>query len=339
MDQGKISVVVPAYNEAENLPALRSRLEAVLGGLGDYEILIVDDGSRDETLAVLTGFAEADPRFRFLSLSRNFGHQAALKAGLDHALGDCVISLDADLQHPPELIPEMVERWRTGFEVVNTVRSDRDAPPFKRATSWAFYRFLNFISDFEIRPGAADFRLLDRKVVQALVSLGDQTPFLRGAVPWLGFRQCEIAYTPEARAHGEPKYDLRRMALLAVDGITSSSIRPLRLATWLGAGMSGLAAVYAAYALATKVILGTAISGWASLLIGMMLLGGVQLLMLGIIGEYLGRVLLEVKGRPPYVIRERSGAEAGGGRREASPVAELQARLEQERVRLNRSGP
>ncbi len=332
MDEAKISIVVPAYNEAGNLGALRARLEAVLRDRERYEILFVDDGSQDGTLALLRDFAAEDTRIRFLSLSRNFGHQNALKAGLDNATGDCVITLDADLQHPPEIIPEMIERWKAGFEVVNTVRSDAGTPLFKRFTSRLFYRFLNFISDIEIRPGAADFRLLDRKVVLELVALGDRTLFLRGAVPWLGFRQCEIDYTPDKRASGEPKYNLRRMALLAIDGITSSSIRPLRLSTFVGAAMSGLATLYAGYALMTKLILGTAISGWASLLVGMMLLGGVQLLMLGIIGEYLGKVLLEVKGRPSYVVRERSEPAAKDEARGQSPVAELQARLENPRA-------
>ena len=332
MDEAKISIVVPAYNEAGNLAAMRARLEGVLRDREGYEILFVDDGSQDETLALLRDFASEDARIRFLSLSRNFGHQSALKAGLDNATGDCVITLDADLQHPPEVIPEMIERWQAGFEVVNTVRADAGAPFFKHVTSGLFYRFLNFISDIEIRPGAADFRLLDRKVVRELVSLGDRTLFLRGAVPWLGFRQCDIDYTPDKRASGEPKYNLRRMALLAIDGITSSSIRPLRLSTFVGAIMSGFATLYAGYALMTKLILGTAISGWASLLVGMMLLGGVQLLMLGIIGEYLGKVLLEVKGRPSYVVRERSAPaeqDQSGGH---SPVAELQARLEDPRA-------
>ena len=321
MSEGKISVVVPAYNEAGNLPDLEARLKRVLGRYGDYEILFVDDGSADDTLAILRRFADADPRVRFVSLSRNFGHQKALMAGLDRARGDCVISLDADLQHPPELIAEMVERWTAGFEVVNMVRRDDDTPFFKRATSAVFYRFLNAISDFEIRPGAADFRLLDRKVVRALAGLGEHTLFLRGTVPWLGFRQCEIGYSPDVRAHGRSKYNFRRMAVLALDGVISSSIRPLRLSTILGAVMSSLAMVYAAYAVVVKLILGPEITGWTSLLIGILLFGGVQLIMLGIIGEYLGKILLEVKDRPSYIIREQSAP------RERSSAADLQTRL------------
>ena len=319
----KISVVVPAYNEADSLPILKNRLERALAGHDDYEILIVDDGSDDHTLATLKAFVAEDPRIRYVSLSRNFGHQCALKAGLDRATGDCVISLDADLQHPPELIPEMLERWQDGFEVVTMVRRNDAAPAFKRLSSALFYRFINAVSDFRIRPGAADFRLLDRKVIDALGAIGERTLFLRGIVPWLGFRQCEIDYAPDPRAFGRPKYDLRRMVALALDGITSSSVRPLRLTTMLGAAMSVLAMLYASYALIIKFVAGTAISGWASLLISIMLFGGVQLLMLGIIGEYLGKVLQEVKRRPPYIVREASKPRSG------DHVAELRERLKE----------
>ncbi len=331
MSEGKISVVVPAHNEADNLPILRERLENVLKKLDNYEILIVDDGSRDRTLEILRGFAAEDPRLRFLSLSRNFGHQSALKAGLDRASGDCVIILDADLQHPPELITEMVARWRDGVEVVNMVRRDDGAPLFKRLTSKLFYRVVNAISDFEIRPGAADFRLLDRRVVDALTDLEERTIFLRGTLPWLGFRQCDIDYLPDARAAGQSKYDLRRMMVLALDGITSSSIRPLRLSTYLGAIMAGLAAIYAVYALILKLVAGTAITGWASLLIGIMVFGGIQMLVLGIMGEYLGKVLLEVKGRPSYIVREQSEPHAQSAAAQ-SPAAALQARLHDSRA-------
>ena len=320
MTHGKISVVVPAFNEAENLPSLVKQLRLVLDEYDDFEILIVDDGSQDRSLEILRAFAADDRRIQYLSLSRNFGHQSALKAGLDWADGDCVVSLDADLQHPPELIAKMVQRWREGYEIVNMVRCDDETPFFKRVTSSLFYRFVSAISDFEIRPGTADFRLLDRKVVDALNGLGERTVFLRGSIPWLGFRPCEIAYTPDKRAHGVPKYNLGRMALLALDGISSSSIRPLRLSTILGIGMSALAAIYGSYALIMKLAVGSTISGWASLLIGVMLLGGVQLVMLGIIGEYLGKVLLEVKGRPPYIVREKSDRPIG------SSVADLGAR-------------
>jgi dolichol-phosphate mannosyltransferase len=306
----KISVVVPAYNEAENLPVIKDKLGRILEPYGDFEVLFVDDGSRDRSLEVLRGFCDADPRFTYLSLVRNFGHQSALKAGLDAAMGDCVIMLDADLQHPPELIPAMIERWRQGFEVVNMIRRQERTSAFKRLTSAYFYRLVNAISDYEIHPGAADFRLLDRKVVDAVVGLGERTLFLRGLIPWLGFRHCEIDYVPNDRLHGSSQYSLRRMLSLAVDGITASSIRPLRLSTFLGVTMSALAMVYVVYALAVKLFVGTAISGWTSLLVGVMLMGGVQLMILGILGEYLGKVLIEIKGRPNYIVRERGQARA-----------------------------
>ena len=326
MIEGKISIVVPAFNEAENIPVLVDRLHGIMARYPDYEILVVDDGSRDRSLDVLRGLVDEDDRIRFLALSRNFGHQNALKAGLDHAQGDCVIMLDADMQHPPELIPGMIERWSEGFEIVNMIRRDENTPAFKRVTAALFYRFVNAISDFKIRPGASDFRLLDRKVVDVLKWLSERTLFFRGLIPWLGFRHCDIEYTPAVRAHGRSKYDLGRMMLLALDGIISSSTRPLRLSTLLGLGMSALAMLYAVYAVTVKLAFGTAVSGWASLLIGVMLLGGVQLVMLGIVGEYIGRVLLEIKGRPPYIVRERSGPPA------QNAVARLQARLNEFRA-------
>jgi polyisoprenyl-phosphate glycosyltransferase len=306
----KISVVVPAYNEAENLPVIKEKLARILEPYGDFEVLFVDDGSRDRSLEVLRGFYDADPRFTYLSLVRNFGHQSALKAGLDAAVGDCVIMLDADLQHPPELIPQMIERWQQGSEVVNMIRRGERTSAFKRLTSASFYRLVNAISDYEIRPGASDFRLLDRKVVDAIIGLGERTLFLRGLIPWLGFRHCDIDYVPDDRLHGSSQYSLRRMLSLAVDGITASSIRPLRLSTVLGVTMSVLAMIYVVYALAIKLFVGTAISGWTSLLVGVMLMGGVQLMILGILGEYLGKVLIEIKGRPNYIVREKGQARA-----------------------------
>lgn len=324
MDADKISIIIPVYNESENLPLLKERLEHVLAVMEDcdYQIMFVDDGSRDGSLEILRAMAAADERIRYLSLSRNFGHQNALKAGLEHATGDCTIMMDADLQHPPEQIPTMIESWRNGSEIVNMIRRDDHTPTFKRWTAALFYFLINQISEFRIRPGASDFRLLDRRVVDALVELGERTLFYRGLIPWLGFRQCDIEYMPAPRAHGTPKYDMRRMMLLALNGIISSSVQPLRFATMLGLAMSFCAMLYVAYAVTIKVVFGTAVPGWTSLLVGVTLLGGVQLVMLGILGEYLGKVLLEVKGRPSYIVREESGAAIA-----RSPVASLQARV------------
>lgn len=301
-----LSIVVPAYNEAQNIPRLLERLERVLREREGWELIIVDDGSTDDTLSVIKQYASRTRQLRFLALTRNFGHQTALKAGLDHASGDCVISLDADLQHPPELIPEMIRNWQSGYEVVNMVRVDANVALLKRLTSRFFYWLSNAISDYRIEPGSSDFRLLDRRVVDVLRDTRERNLFLRGLIPWLGFRQVNLPYTQEARAGGESKYGIRSMVELALRGITSSSLRPLHIATVIGLLMSLFAAIYAVYALWVKLFVGTAITGWTSVLISVLLIGGIQLLMLGVLGEYLGRTLTEAKGRPAYVLREHN---------------------------------
>ena len=301
-----LSVVTPAYNEAQNIPRLLERLGRVLHGSEDWELIVVDDGSTDDTLGVVKALAAFMPNLRYLSLTRNFGHQAALKAGLDHARGDCVISLDADLQQPPEMIPEMLRQWRAGYEVVNMVRADVGVPWFKRITSRFFYWLTNSISDYRIEPGSSDFRLLDQRVVEVLRGIEERNLFLRGLIPWLGFRQVHVRYEPADRAAGASKYTIRAMRRLAILGLTSSSLRPLQVSTLIGAIMSILALIYAVYALWARFFAGTTITGWTSLLISILLIGGIQLLMLGIIGEYLGRGLTELKSRPPYVLREHN---------------------------------
>ncbi len=301
-----LSIVVPAYNEAQNIPRLLERLERVLRDREGWELIIVDDGSTDDTLSVIKQFASRTRQLRFLALTRNFGHQTALKAGLDHASGDCVISMDADLQHPPELIPEMLRNWKSGYEVVNMIRMDANVPLLKRLTSRFFYWLSNSISDYRIEPGSSDFRLLDRRVVDVLRDTRERNLFLRGLIPWLGFRQVNLPYTQDARAGGESKYGIRSMVGLALRGITSSSLRPLHIATVIGLLMSLFAAIYAVYALWVKLFVGTAIAGWTSVLISVLLIGGIQLLMLGVLGEYLGRTLTEAKGRPTYVLREHN---------------------------------
>jgi dolichol-phosphate mannosyltransferase len=303
-----VSVVAPAHNEAPNIPRLLERLEQVLQG-EDWELIVVDDGSTDDTLDVVKTLARSMPKVRYLSLTRNFGHQTALKAGLDHARGNCVISLDADLQHPPEMIPEMLKQWRAGFEVVNMLRAEARVPWFKRLTSRFFYRLTNAVSDYRIEPGSSDYRLLDQRVVEVLRGIKERNLFLRGLIPWLGFRQTHLTYEPENRTAGASKYTFREMLRLAMLGLTSSSLRPLHISTLIGAMMSVLALLYAAYALWARFYSGTVITGWTSLLISILLIGGIQLLMLGIIGEYLGRSLTEIKSRPAYVLREHNLAE------------------------------
>lgn len=301
-----VSVVTPAHNEAQNIPGLLERLEEVLHDSEDWELIVVDDGSTDGTLDVVKALAGLMPKLRYLALTRNFGHQTALKAGLDHARGDCVITLDADLQHPPEMIPEMLRQWRAGYEVVNMLRAEASVPWFKRITSRFFYRLTNAISDYRIEPGSSDFRLLDQRVVAVLRGIEERNLFLRGLIPWLGFRQTHLTYEPANRSAGASKYTLREMMRLAMLGLTSSSLRPLHISTLIGAIMSILALVYAAYALWARFFAGTVITGWTSLLISILLIGGLQLLMLGIIGEYVGRSLTEIKSRPAYVLREHN---------------------------------
>ncbi len=301
-----LSVVVPAYNEAGSLPLLFERLRGVLEPMGPYEVVVVDDGSRDGTIDFLRR-AEAEHReIRYLSFSRNFGHQNALRAGLVEARGDCVITMDADLQHPPELIPELFAAWRAGADVVYTVRRDDNTSWFKRRTAALYYRLLAALSDDPPAPGSADFRLLDRRVVDVVAGLKEHTIFLRGLVPWVGFQQAEVPYVPDARTTGVTKYTVRRMVRLAVEGITATSIRPLLLASTFGMFLAFAAIVYAGYAIYIRVQTGTAVPGWTSTVVVTALIGGTQLIFLGVLGAYVGQVLREVRGRPPYIVRERS---------------------------------
>lgn len=299
-----VAVVVPLLNEAENLENLHARLATALEPFPTSRILFVDDGSVDESIVIIKRLASQNRNVRFISLTRNFGHQIALKTGLQHCDADVVISMDADLQHLPEAIPDMINAWKNGYLVVNMIRGKEKTSVLKRLTSRVFYKLINAVSDFEIVPGSSDFRLLDRKVVELINALPERCVFLRGVIPWLGFEQCDLTYQLEERQHGERKYNLFKMLQLAATGITSSSTKPLRVAFVIGAVTSSVAVLYAGYAFLVKILFDTAISGWASLLIGMMLLGGVQLLMLGVIGEYVGRVFLEVKSRPHSIIRE-----------------------------------
>ena len=301
----KISIIVPVFNEEINLIPLLQRLMKVLDCCSSREILFVDDGSTDGTLDILRTIARQYPFTRYLSFSRNFGHQSALRAGLMQANGDCVISLDADLQHPPEMIPEMILRWQEGYEIVVATRSGAEALPFlKKVSSRLYYRILNSLSDIHFDEGAADFRLLDRKVVLVLRQLSEQNLFLRGIVNWVGFRKYTITYEQENRARGASKYSIHKMVQLGMQGITAFSVRPLRLATFTGLIIAGLAVAYAIYALIMYVFTSRAVAGWTSLIVSILFLGGIQMFFLGIIGEYLGRLFIDSKRRPDYIIRE-----------------------------------
>lgn len=313
-----LSVVVPCANEEEVLPSTHGRLIAVLEGLTDldFEILYVDDGSTDSTPLVLRQLQGRDARVRVVRLSRNFGHQMAITAGMEHATGDAVVVIDADLQDPPEVIPEFVKMWKQGHDVVYGVRVAREGEThFKLWTAKVFYRLIGRLSDTQIPLDSGDFRLIDRRVLEALVAMPERDRYIRGMVSWLGFSQVPVPYHRAARDAGKTKFSLFRMMRFATDGIVSFSTLPLRLASWLGFLVSGIALAGVAWALYARLFGKNWVQGWASLTIAILFLGGVQLICLGIIGEYLGRAYGESKQRPLYVVRERLGFERQGARR------------------------
>ena len=278
-------------------------------------MIFVNDGSSDNSLAVLKRLRLRDERVKVVALSRNFGHQCCITAGIDHASGDAVIVMDADLQHPPELIPEMVARWLEGYQVVYTVREDAaDTGLFKRWTSSAFYRCINAVSEVPIIPNAADFRLMDRTVVNCLTSMPERSRFLRGMISWVGFRQIGLRYVANPRHAGKSKYSIRKMISLAVQGITSFSSVPLRLSAYIGFATAISVIPYALWGVYAKFFTDQVVHGWASLEVSVLFLGGVQLMSLGVIGEYVGRIYTEVKGRPIYVADELIGFEAAQAR-------------------------
>jgi len=306
-----ISVVVPCYNEEEVIRATHSRLINVFSTqLPDYdvELVYVNDGSRDSTLALLRQLQLSDRRVRIVSFSRNFGHQVAVTAGVDHASGDAVVLIDADLQDPPEAIAEMVARWRDGYDVAYGVRTDRvGESAFKLWTAKLFYRGINRLSNTPIPLDTGDFRLMDRKVVEALRAMPERDRFLRGMVSWVGFRQVAVPYRRAPRFAGETKYPVGKMLRFAIDGITSFSATPLKVATWMGFAASMIALLGVVYAFVIRLFTREWVSGWAALFVAVLFVGGVQLIALGIIGEYVGRIYGEVKRRPLYVIGERLG--------------------------------
>ena len=310
-----LSVVVPCFDEEAVIRETHRRLVATLETVPDvdFELVYVDDGSRDATLNLLRGLQGADARVRVLALSRNFGHEVAIAAGLKSAAGDAVVLIDADLQDPPEIILEMLERWRQGADVAYGQRTERDGETrFKRWTATAFYRLLNGLAEIPIPLDTGVFRLMDRKVVDAFLAMPERDRFARAMVAWAGFRQEPVHYQRAARAAGETKYALRNLLRLAIDGILSFTFAPLRLATWLGFLACGLALAGVAYVLVIRMFTDISVSGWTLLLVAILFLGGVQLVVLGILGEYLGRIYHEVKRRPLYLVKERLGFPASG---------------------------
>jgi glycosyltransferase involved in cell wall biosynthesis len=304
-----LSLVLPVFNEEAVIPELERRLASFFAGLTSigeaWEVIFVDDGSKDRSLDLLRGLAARDARYKILALSRNFGHQLAITAGIDRAEGDAVVVMDADLQDPPEIVASMLARYRDGYDVVYAVREKREGETiFKRATAAAFYRILNGMLGVTIPVDAGDFRLMSRAVVLTLRALREQHRFVRGMVAWLGFRQIAVTYSRPARFAGETKYPLRKMIRFAVDGITSFSTVPLRIATWLGVGAGALAIVVALWSVYVKLYVRGVVPGWTTLMIMVAFGTSAQLLMTGILGEYIGRVYEEVKRRPLYIVAQ-----------------------------------
>jgi dolichol-phosphate mannosyltransferase len=308
VDRVLVSLVLPVYNEAEVLEQTHARLRAVIDPLPErFLIYYVDDGSQDETPHILRRLAQEDPRIRILTLSRNFGHQAALTAGLDHAEGEIVISLDADGQHPPELIPEMIALIRQGYDIVQTQRVDVEQPlSFKRWSSALFYRLINVLSGTPILPGAADFRALSRQAVEALKSMPEYHRFLRGMVAWIGYRTVILPYRPQERLAGRSKYSLRKMLRLALDAIFSFSLAPLYLGLSLGIVLLFLALLEMIYVLSFWISGNTSrlAPGWSSLMFVILIVGGMLMVLLSFIGLYVGYIFQEVKRRPVYLLRK-----------------------------------
>lgn len=304
-----LSVVSPCYNEREGLPEFVDRLRPVLEETTDgrYEVILVDDGSSDGTGAFLDSLAASDPRFRVLHLSRNFGHQAALSAGLDVARGEGVVLMDSDLQDPPEVIPSFVAEWRSGADVAYGVRSARHEGFLKRMGYAVFYRSMRVMADVEMPLEAGDFCLMDRRVVEVVIRLPERDRFLRGLRAWAGFRQVGVPFPRGERSAGEAKYTFRKLVSLALSGYMGFSILPLRLASMLGLLAAGVGFLLALWVIGVKLSGVAAPQGWASSVSLELLSSGVQLLVLGVIGEYLGRIYNEVRQRPTYVVRDRVG--------------------------------
>jgi glycosyltransferase involved in cell wall biosynthesis len=313
MSPPALSVIAPVKDEEEAIAPFVEKVAAVLEGIegvgrGGFEILFIDDGSDDGTLDAIRRAHQRDPRVRGLSFSRNFGKEAALSAGLDHALGSAVVPLDVDLQDPPEVIGDMVRKWREGYDIVYGVRTNRESDSLpKRLTADLYYRAHNWLSDDKIPEHAGDFRLLDRKVVDVIRAMPERSRFMKGLFAWAGFRQASVSYARVRREVGESKFNYWKLWTFALDGITSASTVPLRVWSYLGAIVALLALGYAVFLTIRTMLFGVQVPGYASLMVAILFLGGLQLLSLGVLGEYVGRLLVEAKQRPLYVIRDRIG--------------------------------
>ena len=327
--QELVSIIVPCYNEEKVLPELLEKLDSLARSVPEcgFEFIFVDDGSADGTRRILERAARRDARVRALVLSRNFGQQIAATAGIDIARGDGVVLMDSDLQDPPEVVAEMIARWREGYEIVYGARATRDADSwFKRASARLFAALLNTLTDCPIPPDAGDFRLMSRQVVEVLKNMPERHRFLRGMVAWTGFRQTSVPYDRPERFAGETKYTLRKMVGFAFDGLFSFSTKPLKLSIVLGLLVTGLAVLGIVYALVLRIFTSVWVEGWTLLFIAILLLGGVQLVSLGIIGQYVGRIYSEVQRRPLYVVREMVGFSQERDRAQVQEQAQDRAR-------------
>ena len=308
------SIVVPVFNEQSVIDEFSKRVLTVMDSLGEpFEIIFVDDGSTDATFQKASLLASKSEAVKALRLSRNFGHQVAITAGMDAATGRAVVVMDGDLQHPPELIPEMARKWAEGFHVVNTTRMETDGIPLKKKLfSKIFYKVINIDTEVPIYPDAADFRLMDRAAVEAFRQLREQDRFVRGLTSWIGFKQTFVPFNAPERHSGESKYTLRKMIRFAVNGITSFTTLPLKAVGTFGLIVAAASFFYAAFALYQKIVLGITVEGWTSLLVGILFLGGVQLISIGVLGAYIARIFRQVKNRPLYFVQERAGRFEGG---------------------------
>jgi len=306
----ELSVVTPIFNEEDNLPSLHARLSSVLKQTGlSYEIIFVDDGSRDGSLELLRDFAADDPYVLVVDLARNFGHQVAISAGLDHARGNGVIVMDSDLQDPPEALPQFIAKWREGHDVVYAIRAQRKEHWLKRTAYAAFYRLLQRVANIDIPLDAGDFCIMDRRVVDLLVGMPERNRFVRGIRSWVGLDQVGLAYERHARQAGQPKFTFTRLVYLALDGLVSFSYVPLRVITMLGLAVSFVSIVLALFYAIKKLTVGLNPPGFATLIVAVFFLAGMQLITIGVIGEYVGRIFEEVKRRPLYVVRRLSGGQ------------------------------
>lgn len=303
--QKKISVLIPVHNEEGNISAIVSAIEQVLAPMPYFfEVVFVDDGSTDETLNEIKTLSNNNDKIFYISFSKNFGHQNAIKAGFDLISGDCVISMDGDMQHPPALIPNLIQKWEEGYDIVYTIRKDhKEIPMLKRRTSEMFYNVMNRLSDIDIESGTADFRLMDKSVINVVKNFNEADLFWRGLVKWIGFSQIGIEYEPAERTKGKSKYTFRKMLQFALRGITSFSIKPLGIAIYLGFVFALLSLLYIPYVL-YSIYFGHIVSGWTSLIVTVVFFGGLQLMILGILGVYIGKLFMQSKQRPHYIVKE-----------------------------------